>query len=355
MYLFGLLPIWSRIATRVPHLANFFSQAPIFSDLLKWSAGIAPARRLPAFAGESFKTWFRRRAPRNLGKPHVMLWPDTWNNYFHPDVAQAAVEVLESAGFQVVVPGPALCCGRPLYDYGMLDTAKHWLRQILVALAPEIHAGTPLVGLEPSCVSVFRDEMTNLFPNDEDAQRLKSQTFIFSEFLEKHAPGWQPPKLARKAVVHGHCHHRSVLGVKEEVSVLKKMGLDFELLEDTCCGMAGAFGFEKEHYEVSQKCGERALLPAVRNAPPGTLMITDGFSCREQIRQNTDRDALHLAHVVQLAMRTGSGGPRGNDPEKAVLPAPPRSPALWQSVAVLATGALLAGWAINALGHRPRN
>jgi FAD/FMN-containing dehydrogenase/Fe-S oxidoreductase len=355
MYVFGLLPVWSRIATRAPRLANFFSQAPIFSNLLKRLAGIAPERKLPAFAGASFKAWFRRRALRNLGKPRVMLWPDTWNNYFHPDVAQAAVEVLESAGFQVIVPEPALCCGRPLYDYGMLDTAKRWLRQILVALGPEIHAGTPLVGLEPSCVSVFRDEMSNFFPQDEDAQRLKNQTFILSEFLELHAPGWQPPKLERKALVHGHCHHRAVLGVRDETSVLKKMGLDFEWLENTCCGMAGAFGFEKAHYEVSQKCGERTLLPAVRSAPPGTLIITDGFSCREQIRQNTGRDALHLAHVVQLGLRTGSGGPRGDDPEKAVLPGQPRPPALWQSVAVLAAGALLAGWAILGLTRRARH
>jgi Fe-S oxidoreductase len=203
-------------------------------------------------------------------------------------------------------------------------------------------------------VSVFRDELTNLLPKDEDAHRLKSQTFIFSEFLERHAPGWQPPKLERKAIVHGHCHHRSVLGVKDETSLLKKMGLEFEPLEDTCCGMAGAFGFEKGHYEVSQKCGERTLLPAVRNAPPEALIITDGFSCREQIRQNTDRDALHLAHVVQLALRTGSAGPLGGNPEKTVLPVPPRSPALWQPVAVLAGGALLATWAIIGLTRRTR-
>jgi Fe-S oxidoreductase len=245
-----------------------------------------------------------------------MLWPDTFNNHFHPETAIAAVEVLEDAGYAVVIPDRALCCGRPLYDFGMLDTAERLLRQILDTLRPQIAAGMPLVGLEPSCVSVFRDELVNLFPNDVDARRLKEQTFLLSEFLEK-AEGYQPPKLRRKVVVHGHCHHKSVLGMDAELSLLSKMGLDYEELDSGCCGMAGAFGFERsgEHYDVSVKCGERVLLPAVRDAAKDTLILTDGFSCREQIAQCTDRQALHVAQVLQMALREGASGPAEGYPE----------------------------------------
>ena len=163
-YAFGLIHIAARFASLIPRVANFFTQAPIFSDILKLVIGIAPERRMPPFAEYTFKDWFRRRGPRNEGKSPVILWPDTFNNYFHPRTAQAAVEVLEAAGFRVLVPMQDLCCGRPLYDYGMLDTAQRWLRQILDALREEIRNDIPLVGLEPSCLATFRDELTNLFP-----------------------------------------------------------------------------------------------------------------------------------------------------------------------------------------------
>src|SRR5207237_10632995 len=188
-----------------------------------------------------------------------------------------------------------LCCGRPLYDYGFLGMAERWLRQILDTLAPQIEAGVPFVVLEPSCGAVFRDELTNLLPNDLNARRLHDQTFLLSEFLTQKAPHYRPPKLAHKALVHGHCHHRAIMGVRAEEQVLKDAGLDFDLLDSGCCGMAGAFGFEKgEHYDVSVKCGQRVLIPRVREAADDTVIIADGFSCREQIRQMTEREALHL-------------------------------------------------------------
>jgi hypothetical protein len=174
----------------------------------------------------------------------VLLWPDCFNNFFFPETAQAAVEVLEAAGFQVVIPPRYLCCGRPLYDFGWLNPARGLLRQILDTLRPEIEAGTKVVGLEPSCVAVFRDEMVNLFPNDQDARRLKEQTFLLSEFLEQHVEGYQPPKLARKAVVHGHCLHKAVLDIHAEDALLGKIGLEHQMLDSGCCGMAGSFGFE---------------------------------------------------------------------------------------------------------------
>ncbi|HEV2582585.1 MAG TPA: heterodisulfide reductase-related iron-sulfur binding cluster, partial [Ktedonobacteraceae bacterium] len=301
-YTMGLIFRWARLASRVPVLANIVTQAPLISSLAKAIIAVAPQRRLPVFASPTFKEWLRRRGPRNVDAPRVILWPDTFNNYLHPAPLQAAVEVLEAAGYQVVVPQQALCCGRPLYDFGMLDTAKRLLRQVMNALEPEINAGTPIVGLEPSCVAVFRDELTNLFPHDERARRLKEQTFILSEFLEKKATHFQLPTLQHRAVVHMHCHHKAILRTGSEEAVLRKLGLDYKLLDSGCCGMAGSFGFEKDHYEVSIASGERVLLPAVREADQDTLIITDGFSCREQIAQTTDRRALHLAEIIQLAL-----------------------------------------------------
>jgi Fe-S oxidoreductase len=184
----------------------------------------------------------------------------------------------------------------------MLNTARRLLRNILDTLRPQIEQGVPVVGLEPSCVAVFRDELIDLFPNDEEAKRLSQQTFLLSEFLEKQVQHYRLPQLHHKAVVHGHCHHKAIMGMKDEEAVLSKLGLDYTVLDSGCCGMAGAFGFEKDHYDVSIKVGERALLPTVRNAGEDTLIIADGFSCREQIAQATDRHALHIAQVIQMAM-----------------------------------------------------
>jgi Fe-S oxidoreductase len=196
----------------------------------------------------------------------------------------------------------------------MLDTAKSLLRDILFTLREPIRNGIPIVGLEPSCVSVFRDELTNLFPIDEDAKRLNKQVFMLSEFLHDHA-GYAPHTLKRKALIHGHCHHKSVLSFDKETNLLKKTGLDYQVLDSGCCGMAGSFGYEADHYDVGLACGERVLLPAVRAAADDELIVSDGFSCREMIRQETDRTALHFAQVLQMALKEGPQGPRGL-PEK---------------------------------------
>ena len=264
---------------------------------------------------ESFRSWIRRRGERNGAGAPVLLWPDTFNNYLHPWAAQAAAEVLEAAGFRVIIPDKVLCCGRPLYDYGMLDTARRLLRQTLDGLRPHIAAGVPMVGVEPSCLAVFRDELIEMFPQDIDAQRLSKQSYTLSEFLQKYAKDWEIPKLDRKAIVQHHCHHNAVMGFDDEQTVMDRLGLDYEVLDAGCCGMAGSFGFEKEKYEVSQACGERALLPAVRKADQATLVIADGFSCQEQIEQNTDRKGVHLAQAIQMALREGSKGPQKAPPE----------------------------------------
>ena len=248
--------------------------------------------------------------------PEVLLWPDTFNNYFHPATARAAVEVLEAAGYHVILPQANLCCGRPLYDFGMLDRAEALLLNILDELAPEIEAGIPVVGLEPSCVAVFRDELLNLFPHDQRAQALSKQTFLLSEFLEqKLGPNHNAPlpQLNRKALLHGHCHHKSIMKMTAEESLLHRLGIDFQSPAPGCCGMAGSFGFErdKDKYDISQAIGELELLPAVRKAPPDWLIIADGFSCREQIAQGTGRHALHLAEVLQMALDPSD---QSNDP-----------------------------------------
>jgi Fe-S oxidoreductase len=247
----------------------------------------------------------------------VLLWPDTFTNYFQPGIAKAAVEVLETAGFQVIVPKANLCCGRPLYDHGMLDRAQALLFQILDELSPEIEAGIPIVGLEPSCVAVFRDELLNLFPDDERAQALSRQTFLLSEFLETKAKNFALPRLNRRALVHGHCHHKSLMKMTAEEAVLRRLGVDFQSPAPGCCGMAGSFGFERDKYDISIAIGELELLPAVRHAPPDWLIIADGFSCREQIAQGSPRRALHLAEVLQMALNEEAAPDSGPFPESA--------------------------------------
>jgi FAD/FMN-containing dehydrogenase/Fe-S oxidoreductase len=316
-YSMGLIFWWAQLASHFPNLANLLSRIPVISSIGKSLAGIAPERELPLFAEQTFRDWFLRRHTQVAGKPRVLLWADTFSNYFKPETAKAAVRVLEAAGFNVVIPRKLLCCGRPLYDFGFLPLAKSLLEDILVALKHEIRAGTPIVGLEPSCVTVFRDELTNLFPNDEDAVRLSQQTFLFSEFLQKKASEVRLPTLHRKALVQAHCHHAAVIKLSDEEAVLKRLGLDYQFLQTGCCGMAGSFGYEKDKYDVSVKCGERGLLPAVRNASKDTLIIANGFSCRGQIEQLTNRAAMHLAEVIELAMNSGPEGPAGDYPENA--------------------------------------
>ncbi len=323
-YAFGLIHWWARLAAPVAPLVNLATHAPGLAALAKAAAGMAPERQVPRFAAQTFTAWWRarqRHRPPQAGgvgpgaAPRVVLWPDTFNNYFHPQVAQAAVAVLEAAGAQVVVPDVPLCCGRPLYDYGMLSLARRQLRRILAALRDEIRAGTPLVGLEPSCLAVFRDELARQLPDDPDAQRLARQSFLLSEYLARAAPaGWQPPALApsdrRPALVQMHCHHRAVLDADAEVRILTALGLDVQVLDAGCCGMAGAFGFHRgEHYQVSQACAERALLPAVRQAPADTWIVANGFSCREQIAQGAGRDAVHLAQLLHRAVAHQGGEP----------------------------------------------
>jgi FAD/FMN-containing dehydrogenase/Fe-S oxidoreductase len=318
-YAFGNIDFWARLASHAPGLVNLTTQLPFLRDIAKLVSGIPRQRNIPAFAPRTFKSWFSRHRPRNPDGPVVVLWPDTFNNYFLPNTAIAAVDVLETLGFNVLLPQGNLCCGRPLYDFGMLDRAEGLLLQIMDAMAPEIETGIPIIGLEPSCVAVFRDELCNLFPRDERAQRLSRQTFLLSEFLENYKELIPLPKFQRKALAHGHCHHKSVLKVNAEWAVLSRMGLEYTIPAQGCCGMAGSFGFEHDQYDISIAIGELELLPAVRRAPPDWFVIADGFSCREQIRQETDRHAFHLAEILHVALHQGPSGTTGSYPERCLV------------------------------------
>ena len=313
-YAFGRIDRWARLGSMAPFISNFFAHAPVSQQLMKSLLGIAGARGIPKFAAQTFQSWAKRNMVPGLGqgarpqtesqapRGRAILWADTFTNHFHPETGRAAFKVLEHAGFELRIPQGPICCGRPLYDFGMLDDARKYLRRVLEVLKQEIESGTPVIVLEPSCASVFRDELCNLFPSEPLAEQLRRQTFLLSEFMERYAPDYQPPRLERRVVLHGHCHQKALMKMGHEESLLRKMGADLTSLDAGCCGMAGPFGFEKEKYEVAQAIGERVLLPAVRAAAPETLIVSDGFSCREQILQSTGRRARHLAEIIQLAL-----------------------------------------------------
>jgi FAD/FMN-containing dehydrogenase/Fe-S oxidoreductase len=307
-YALGLIHWWARAASHGPRLVNAVVNAPGLSPSLKRAAGVAPERQVPAFAAQPFTRWFHGHRAANRDGPRVLLWPDTFTNFFRPQAARAAVTVLEAGGYRVDIPPRVLCCGRPLYDYGMLNLARRLLRRTLDTLAADIAAGTPVVGLEPSCVAVFRDELPNLLHADPRAHRLAEHTTHLAEFVARDPTRFPLGELDTDALVHGHCHHRAVLEFDAEERVLRRLGVRYTIPEPGCCGMAGSFGFETDKYDLSTRCAERALLPALRSTTGDTIVMADGFSCAEQIHQATGRHPLHLAEVLELAL-TGTATP----------------------------------------------
>jgi FAD/FMN-containing dehydrogenase/Fe-S oxidoreductase len=299
-YAFGFMDRWARMASIAPGAANLPLKIPAVARLAKSVLGVAQQRHLPEFAKSNFRKSFHRggAAGGQQGTP-VLLWPDTWNNYFHPEALHAATKLLAASGHAVDVPREHVCCGRPLYDFGFLDEARAYLLRILDRFAPQIRAGVPVVMLEPSCASVFRDELVNFFPNDERARLLSQQTVMLSEMMAREPNGWTPPQLpGRRIVVQGHCHQKALMTMNDEMKLLRATGAEVTLLDSGCCGMAGPFGFEADKFEVSQRLAERVLLPAVRAARQEDIVVANGFSCREQISQNTPRRAAHLAEVL---------------------------------------------------------
>jgi FAD/FMN-containing dehydrogenase/Fe-S oxidoreductase len=351
-YAMGLIDKTAAAASRLPGMANLLGQAPGVSALVKLAGGVTQQRRLPSFAPLTLRDWFARRPPANLGGPKVLLWPDTFNNFFHTDVGVAGVEALEAAGYQVVMPRSRLCCGRPLYDYGFLDLARRYLLRVLDGIREEIRAGTPVVGLEPSCLAVFKEELTSLLPHDDDAQRLAAQSYHFAEFLVNQQV--TPPRLAARAVRWGHCHHKATGGMDPEDELLRQMGVDVTPAAGGCCGLAGSWGFEAGHHDLSMRIGEEGLLPAVRKAGDEALIVADGFSCRTQLaHSDTGRRALHLAQVMKIARERGAGGVGGTLPEQEWEGRRPPAPFGLRLARAGALGALggagLAGAALLAL------
>ena len=342
-YGFGLIDQAARVASRAPRLVNFVTQTAPLDRVAKLALGVSQKRHIPPFAPLTLKKWFAARPHGNGGGRRVVLWADTFTNYFEPEIGIAAVEALEEAGFQVVVPQLHLCCGRPLYDYGMLGLAGRYAEKVVDRLRADIRAGVPVVGIEPSCVAVFKDELRKLLTLDEDAERLVKQTFHLSEFLVA-LDGYEPPALTGKALLHGHCHHKATGGIAPEHELLERMGLEVEELDSGCCGMAGGWGYEPGHYDVSMACGERVLLPKVREASPETVVVADGFSCRSQIEQaGTGRRGLHVAEVIKLARERGEVSPY---PERAFAPPQPPARRVTRAALAVGTAAALAGAAV---------
>jgi FAD/FMN-containing dehydrogenase/Fe-S oxidoreductase len=293
-YALGWLPRWARLASRTPALANAALRPGPLAGLAKRAAGIDPRRPLPAFADRSFRRWFAEH-PAADGQP-VLLWPDTFTNALAPEVGRAAVAVLEAAGFSVRIPARQVCCGLTWISTGQLDGARRQLRASFRALQPALAAGHPIVGLEPSCTAVLRSDAAELLPDDPRAERVRQQTRTLAELLTE--AGWAPPSLAGvSAVAQPHCHQHAVLGFEADRALLVGAGAELRTLGG-CCGLAGNFGVERGHYEVSVAVAEQALLPAVRAAGPDTVLLADGFSCRTQLAQLADRTGRHLAELL---------------------------------------------------------
>ena len=300
-HFFGRIHEFARVASFAPALANSLADgAP--GRILKRVLGVHPQRELPRFAEVPFRRWFEGHAPRNPDGAEVLLFPDTFNNFFEPAVAIAATAVLERAGFRVVLPPRDVCCGRPLYDQGMLDRARIRMLDATETLAPFAARGVKIVGLEPSCILTFRDEVPGLFPRFSAAQTIARNTLMLDEFLAREAPEFAPPQLLGRAIVHGHCHQKSLVGMSAELGLLaKSSGLAVTAPDAGCCGMAGAFGYGESRFAVSRAIGERVLIPTINQSAADTIVIADGFACRAQIRNFcAGRQPMHLAQALAL-------------------------------------------------------
>ncbi|MFC8226813.1 FAD-binding and (Fe-S)-binding domain-containing protein [Streptomyces sp. NPDC057287] len=293
-YAMGGLPRWLRMAAPFAGALNALARMRLPAALAKRLAGIDPRRTLPVLARRTFRAWAGTRGAPEAG-PAVVLWPDTFTDHLSPEVGRAAVRVLEAAGRTPVLPAPGVCCGLTYVSTGRLDAARSVMRRTLDRMGPLL--GRPLVVLEPSCAAALRTDLPELLPDDPRAAGLAGSVRTLAQYLEEYAPEWTPPRLDRRVAGQTHCHQHAVLGDAAERRLREKAGLTGEL-SGGCCGLAGNFGFEKGHWEVSVACAEDQLLPSVRAAEPGTELLADGFSCRTQLEQLAGRRARHLAEVL---------------------------------------------------------
>ncbi|SDJ01809.1 FAD/FMN-containing dehydrogenase [Frankineae bacterium MT45] len=302
-YALGWLPRWSRLASHTPRLANFTLRRKSLSALGKRMAGVDQRRPLPEFATQTFRDWFAARqkaSGQQTGQP-VLLWVDTFTEHFSPEVGRAAVAVLEDAGYAVQLTDRKVCCGLTWISTGQLDGARRRLRTTLDALEPSLKAGIPIVGLEPSCTAVLRSDVTELLADDERAAQVAKQTRTLAELL-RATPDWQPPSLRGvEGVAQPHCHQHAVMGWSEDAALLADAGAQITAVGG-CCGLAGNFGVERGHYEVSVAVAENALLPAVRQCDEEAVVLADGFSCRTQLDQLAGDSGQHLAQLLASAI-----------------------------------------------------
>ena len=297
-YSMGLIDRWARVASYAPAVVNTVARtAPA-----KWAAGVHRDAQLPKFASQTFHSWFRERA-KGMGGDRVLLWPDTFNDNFRPETLIAATQLLERSGLEVAIPSRPLCCGRPLYDWGFLDEAKQRFERIFAAMHEEIEAGTPVLVAEPACASAFKDELPNLMAGRAEAKRLSTQVHYIADFIAANIERFPKFLHGGPALVQPHCHHHAVIGFEAEQKLLQHLGLEVERPPQGCCGMAGAFGMAKETFDVGRAIGERVLLPRVRELSDDTVIIADGFSCREQIEMNGGRKAFHLVELLRERMQ----------------------------------------------------
>ncbi|HVW44800.1 MAG TPA: FAD-binding and (Fe-S)-binding domain-containing protein [Amycolatopsis sp.] len=322
----GWLPALAQVAgrARLGPVLNALTHTPPLARLATAVAGME-RREVPLFAGETLQQWFARRGPRGEGvRGTVLLWPDTFTNHFHPHVGEAAVQVVEQAGWRVTMPSGPLCCGLTWISTGQLATGKRILTRTARALAPHLREGGLVLALEPSCAAVFRSDAAELFPEDQDVRRLRDQTVTFAELLTGHSPGYRPPTFDRatRAVAQVHCHQHAVLGWDADRELLRRAGVDAERLDSGCCGLAGNFGFEPGHLDVSEACAERVLLPRLREIDDDTVVLADGFSCRTQIHElgSGGHEGMHLAELLAVAHHASPPAavpPRPSEPRAA--------------------------------------
>ena len=353
----GWLPVVAQAVGRggLGPVVNAFTHTPSLSRAAVAVAGIED-REVPLFARQSLQRWFARRAPDGMygdgERGTVLLWPDTFSNFFHPHVGQAAVELLAHAGWRVTMPTEPLCCGLTWISTGQLGVAERVLTRTVRHLAGHLREGGLVVGLEPSCTAVFRSDAGELFPGDRDVRRLEEQTVTLAELLTEHSPGYEPPQVpdrSARALTQVHCHQHAVLDWEADAELLRRAGVDAERLESGCCGLAGNFGFEQGHLDVSRACAERVLLPRLREEDAGTVVLADGFSCRTQIHEfdSGGHEAVHLAELLASALPVSEVAPSAYGVAPGARPEPPgrRARALALASAGVAVGGVAAGMA----------
>jgi FAD/FMN-containing dehydrogenase/Fe-S oxidoreductase len=315
----GWLPAVAQTVgrARLGPLVNALTHTPLLARAAVAVAGVED-REIPLFAPQTLQQWFARHEPDGDGaRGTVLLWPDTFTNHFHPHLGRAAVRVLEAAGWRVTMPAEPLCCGLTWISTGQLATAKRVLTRTVGHLAEHVRDGGPVVALEPSCTAVFRSDAAELFPGDHDVRRLRERTVTLAELLTEHSPGYEPPRVpahAAHALAQVHCHQHAIMGWDADRELLRRAGVDAEPLESGCCGLAGDFGFQRGHLDVSRACAERVLLPRLREAAPETPVLADGFSCRTQIHElnSGGHEAVHLAELLATGLPEDAGAGDGS-------------------------------------------